>query len=135
MKSNFFKLLSFSLFSILLLNAGQSFAQGDISRGTDKKTAQGVSAKPNPLKGEYTKKTDCVDLFVKKGCVNYSVCVVGDKACDKAAVVKACVNQKPVTICKKGAKGITVKYEKLDATTDIEFKEFVPNDNKNNKKQ
>jgi len=69
----------------------------------------GESAKPNPLKGEYSNNGECVDLYVKKGCVNYSVCVAGDKTCDKAPVVKVCSDaksSKPTNICKKGAKRI-----------------------------
>ncbi len=126
MKSNFFKILSCALFSMFLLNAGQAYGQADISKES-KKSMPGESAKPNPLKGEYSNNGECVDLYVKKGCVNYSVCVAGDKTCDKAPVIKVCADAKsatakPTNICKKGAKRITVKYERLDPNADVEFK-------------
>ena len=114
MKSNFFKFLSCALFSMFLLNSGQAFGQADISKES-KKSMPGESAKPNPLKGEYSNNGECVDLYVKNGCVNYSVCAYGDKTCDKAPVVKVCsdpksATAKPTNICKKGAKRNTVKY-------------------------
>lgn len=125
MKSNLFKALSYCLFSILLLNAGQMFAQGVVPKSSEQKTMKAESVKPNPQKGEYNHNGECADLIVKKGCVNYKVCVAGAKDCDKLTPVKVCFNaqsKKPTNICRKGAKGITVKWEKLDPNTDIEFK-------------
>jgi hypothetical protein len=111
----------------MLFSSGQLFGQGSMSPSSDTKQAQGESAKPSPssLKGEYTKDSDCVDLIVKKGCLNYTVCTQGDKTCDKATPIKVCSDAKstkPVNICRKGAKRITVKYEKQDANTVFEFK-------------
>lgn len=139
MKSNLFKAISYFFFGMLLLNAGQVFGQADVVRpGSEQKGIKGESAKPatSNLKGEYTKDADCVDLYVRKGCVNYTVSVPGEKVSDKIGVVKVCVDpkaiNKPTNICRKGAKRISVKWEKLDPTADVEFK---PNDNKANKKQ
>lgn len=127
MKPNLLKVISCFFFTVMLFSAGQLFGQGGMTPGADVKQAKGESAKPAPpsLKGEYSRDADCVDLIVKKGCVNYTVCVQGDKTCDKATPVKVCSDPKstkPTNICRKGAKRITVKYEKQDVNTVIEFK-------------
>ena len=138
MKQNVIKVLSYFFFGVLLLNAGQVFGQGVTNPSSGQKQLKGESTTPvqsSSLKGEWTKSVDCVDLFVKKGCVNYSVAFVGDKAAVNPATVKVCANpqsKKPINICHKGAKGVTVKYEKLDGSTDIEFR---PTDNKAMQKQ
>jgi hypothetical protein len=127
MKPSLLKVFSCLLFTVVLFNSGQLFGQGGITPGAEVKQAKGESAKPSPssLKGEYSRDAACVDLIVKKGCVNYTVCVQGDKTCDKATPVKVCSDPKstkPTNICRKGAKRITVKYEKQDVNTVIEFK-------------
>ena len=134
MKSRLSNALLYSLLGIFFLNATQVIGQGGITTEPGTKTMPGENSKPakSNLRGEYSKDADCVDLYVHKGCVNYTVSVPGGKFTD-AAPVKVCVDpksNKPTNICRIGAKKITVRWEKLDATTNIEFKPV-----KNDKKQ
>lgn len=129
MKPNFFKFISYFFFGVLFINAGQVFGQAYPSKTVGKSVGGDVAKPQTDLKGEYTKDGECVDLIVKKGCVNYTVGVTGGKIADRSASVKVCADVKtvkPVNICRKGAKRITVNYEKLDAGTDIEFKTSNP---------
>lgn len=120
MKSNFSRIVSGTVFSLFLFNAGISFSQGGVTPG-DQKVAKSEEAKPS-LKGEFTKQSNCVDVVVKKGCINYKLVV--DKVADNVPV-KLCSDAKTPNkkhnICRKGAKRITVKYEKTDVNTIVEF--------------
>lgn len=130
MKLNLLKSMPFLLFTMMLFCVGQVNGQGNESKpGTKTKTMSDETAKPanKKLKGVYTKDAECVDLYVRSGCLNYIVFAPGDKASD-IALVKVCADAKsatkPVNICRRGAKKISVKYEKLDENTDFEFREI-----------
>ncbi len=128
MKKNSIKLLSALSFGFALLFANQTNAQTAPSKTTGK-TTEGTAAlvAPKERKGQFTRETDCVDLFVRKGCVTYSIAIPEDKK-KTPEKVKVCAqgnpaDAKPVNLCKKGADKITVDYEK---SSDADVIEFVP---------
>lgn len=89
-------------------------------------TAEYSKVTPTGRKGEVTKETDCIDLFVRKGCVKYSVSVPSE-AKPSPEMIQVCAqgneptDVKKVDICRPGATKITVKYEKTDDGAMIEF--------------
>ncbi len=136
MKLTTIKILMSMTFFICLLCSAQVYAQaepqepkpGETPRHMQaKQEAQtktsGAVAKTSDMVGEYNKNVDCVEMFVRKGCINYSVAAPSASYTDKVPVVKVCASKKPVNICRKGARTLNVKYEKLDADAVVDFKE------------
>ncbi|MBK9108721.1 MAG: hypothetical protein IPM92_10245 [Saprospiraceae bacterium] len=68
----------FSAFAMVTLSSGIS-AQGTPTKtNVASATADYTKVTPTTKKGEVTRETDCIDLFVNKGCVKYSVSVPGE---------------------------------------------------------
>ncbi len=128
MKSILGKILPLTLFvSLFSLSTTVSGQAGEMKPGTNNKQMEAESSsahvKTSGMRGEYTKEVECVDLYVKKGCINYTVSAPNAGPTDKESVVKVCASTKPVNICrKKGSKILSVKYEKLNADAIIDFK-------------
>lgn len=126
-------IFSFCSVAILLAVCSNLNAQSTPSK-TSVPSAQATNTQVTPdlakvvpvgKKGEVTRETDCIDLFVKKGCVKYSVFVPNDSK--KPDMVQVCAqgnnttDVKKVDICRPGATKITVKYEKTEDGAIIEF--------------
>ena len=118
----------FTLMLTMLFTAGL-FAQGTPGKtGVSATAAEYSKVVPKDKRGEVTRETDCIDLYVKKGCVRYSVSFPVD-AKKTPDVIQVCAQGNNVTdikkvdICKPGATKITVKYEK---SSDDALIEFVP---------
>jgi hypothetical protein len=130
MKLNIIKLLSFTMFLSCMLTSSQVFSQaGEMKPGSETKQMEGEKSsadiKTSGLRGEYTKEVECANLYVRKGCINYTI--AGPNAgSEKESTVKVCASKKPVQICRKGGKILKVKYEKLNADALVEFKPISP---------
>lgn len=126
MKANSKTLFTCMALAAGIFISGQAIAQQKPGTKAIKQTegSGSTTIKTTDMKGEFVREDECVDLYVRKGCVKYSVAAADDSKASYE-MVRVCYSNtaevKPVNVCSRGAKKIRVKYEKEDGNTVIEF--------------